>query len=132
MNRIKKSSEFFREENSHLIEIKPNRWIYHTSNPIFRKRILKEGLVPKGRSESWLSDTNIEGRVIFAVNSNDRDYLWNSTYDDDIYKIDTSGLDNKWYHDPNFDSDGIHIITFDPIPLKSIKLVYGGSGDSLD
>ena len=35
-------------------------------------------------------------------------------------------LNNKWYNDPNFD-DGLHLITFDKIPLNSIKLIYKGS-----
>lgn len=114
--------------NTNLVEIVPNRWVYHTSNPIFRDKISQEGLVPKDKSEAWLSDTKIDGKVIFAVNSNKDNYVWDSTYDDDIYKIDTTKLNNKWYNDPNFDSDGIHIITFDKIPLNAIKMIYKGTG----
>jgi len=113
--------------NSHLVEVTPNKYVYHTSNPIFRDSISKEGLIPKGKSESWLSDTKIDGEVIFVVNSNKEKYFWDSTYDDDIYRIDTSKLNNKWFNDPNFDSDGIHLITFERIPLNSIELIYKGS-----
>ena len=60
------------------------------------------------------------------VNSNKEDYRFDSTYDDDIYRIDTTKLNNKWYNDPNFD-DGLHLITFDKIPLNAIKLIYKGS-----
>jgi len=119
-------------KNSHLIEILPNKYVYHTSNPIFRDKISEEGLIPKGKSESWLSDTEIEGEVIFAVNSSQDKYMWNSTYDDDIYKIDTTNLKNKWYQDPNFESDGLHIITFDKIPLDAIKIIYKGTGSVLE
>jgi len=119
-------------KNSHLIEILPNKYVYHTSNPIFRDKISEEGLIPKGKSESWLSDTEIEGEVIFAVNSSQDKYMWNSTYDDDIYKIDTTNLKNKWYQDPNFESDGLHIITFDKIPLDAIKIIYKGTGAVLE
>ena len=73
--------------NSHLVKVIPNRYVYHTSNPIFRDRIKKEGLIPKGKSETWLSDTNIGGKIIFAVNSDVKEDWWDSTYDDDIYKI---------------------------------------------
>lgn len=113
-----------------LIEVKPNRYVYHTSNPFFRKNIFKEGLKPKGKSEAWLSDTKIDGKVIFAVNSDEKSDWWDSTYDDDIYRIDTSRLKNKWYVDPNFDLDDGRIITFDRIPLRSIELIYKGTGSS--
>ena len=119
-----------KEYNSHLIEVKPNKYVYHTSNRIFREAISKQGLIPKGKSEAWLSNTKIDGKVIFVVNSNKEKYFFDSTYDDDIYKIDTSKLNNKWFNDPNFDSDGLHLITFESIPLNSIELIYEGSGDS--
>ena len=119
--------EFLNEnKNNHLEEVIPNKYVYHTSNPIFRDKISKEGLIPKGKSESWLSGTKIDGKVIFVVNSNKENYRFDSTYDDDIYRIDTTKLNNKWYNDPNFD-DGLHLITFDKIPLNSIKLIYKGS-----
>lgn len=63
------TGKFLNESKSHLIPVKVNKFIYHTSNPIFRDKISKDGLIPKGKSESWLSNTNIDGDVIFAVNS---------------------------------------------------------------
>ena len=121
--------EFLNEtENVKLLEVQPNKYVYHTSNPIFRDKISKEGLIPKGKSESWLSDTKIEGKVIFAVNSDNPKDWWDSTYDDDIYRIDTSNLNNKWYADPNFDLGDNRIITFESIPPNSIKLIYKGNG----
>ena len=114
--------------------VETNRYVYHTSNPIFRDKIASEGLIPKAKSEAWLSDTKIDDKVIFAVNtrstsvqSTSDDYKWDSTYDDDIYQIDTSKINNQWYNDPNF-NDGKHIITFDSIPLQAIKLIYKGTG----
>jgi hypothetical protein len=121
----------FEGVNDKLKPIKPNRYIYHTSNPIFRDKIKKEGLIPKGKSETWLSNTPIDGKVIFASNSDNKENWFDSTYDDDIWKIDTSKLSNKWYLDPNFDSGG-YIITFDPIPLNSIELIWSGSGKSIE
>lgn len=117
--------------NSKLIEVVPNNYIYHTSNPIFREKISKEGLVTQGKSAAWLSDTKIDGKVIFAVNSNNKNDWWDSTYDDDVYEIDTTKLSNKWYNDPNFDLDDKRIITFENIPRDSIKLIYKGTSNDL-
>lgn len=113
--------------NDKLIKVIPSKYVYHTSNPIYRDKISKEGLIPKGKSETWLLNTKINGRVIFAVNDNKEGYRFDSTYDDDIYKIDTSKINNEWYNDPNFDSDNLHLITFDKIPLNAIKLIYRGN-----
>ena len=113
--------------NNQLVEVESNRYLYHTSNPIFRDKIYKEGLIPKGKSESWLSDTKIDGEVIFAVNSDNKEDWFDSTYDDDIYRIDTTNLKNTWYNDPNFDLEDKRIITFERIPLSSIELIYKGT-----
>jgi len=126
---VKLVKEFLNENYSTLEEVIPNKYVYHTSNPIFRDKISKRGLVPKERSESWLSDTNIDGKVIFAVNSDNSKDWWDSTYDDDIYRIDTTDLKNKWYNDPNFDLKDKRIITFESIPVNSIKLIYKGTGN---
>ena len=122
--------QLYENHNSKLIEVTPNKYVYHTSNPIFRDKISKEGLIPKGKSESWLSDTKIDGEVIFEVNSLDKNDWWDSTYDDDIYRINTSNLNNKWFNDPNFDLKDNRIITFENIPMSAIKLIYKGSGAS--
>jgi hypothetical protein len=130
MKYLKLFEEFINEsKNSHLEEVKPNKYIYHTSNPRSRDAISKQGLIVQGRSDAWLSDTKIDGKVIFAVNSDDKKDWWDSTYDDDIYRIDTTNLKNKWYVDPNFDLKDHRIITFENIPLKSIKIIYKGTGD---
>jgi hypothetical protein len=120
--------KLYENYNNHL-EVEPNKYLYHTSNPIFRDNIAKEGLIPKGKSEAWLSDTKIDGEVIFAVNSDDKEDWFDSTYDDDIYRIDTSKLENKWYVDPNFDLEDDRIITFERIPIGSIELIYKGTGE---
>jgi len=131
MTNLRTYEEFLNEGyQSHLVEVKPNKFVYHTSNPMFRDKIAKEGLIVQGRSEAWLSDTKIDGKVIFAVNSDNKKDWWNSTFDDDIYRIDTTKLKNKWYVDPNFDLKDHRIITFENIPLKAIKIIYKGTGDS--
>ena len=129
---IKTYTEFLNENhNINLIKVIPNKFVYHSSNPIFRDKISKEGLIPQGRSTAWLSDTKIDSDVIFAVNSDNKEDWWDSTYDDDMYQIDTTYLDNKWYIDPNFDLKDKRIITFENIPLNSIQLIYKGSGSDI-
>lgn len=103
------------------------KYVYHTSNPIFRDIISKEGLKPKGKSSSWLSNTKIDGEVIFAINSDNQEDWWDSTYDDDIYRISTKN-NNKWFNDPNFDIKDKRIITFDEIPKEAIVLIHKGTG----
>lgn len=132
MEYIKTYESFLNESNNHLIEVKPNNYVYHTSNPMFRDKIEKVGLIPQGKSDAWLSNTKIDGEVIFAVNSDDKKDWWDSTYDDDMYQIDTTLIKNKWYSDPNFDVEDKRMITFDPIPRNSIKLMYKGTGESKD
>jgi hypothetical protein len=130
MKYVKTFESFLNRDISHLEEVKPNRYVYHSSNPMFRDKIEREGLIPQGRSEAWLSDTKIEGEVIFAVNSENKEDWWDSTYDDDVYRIDTAGLKNTWYNDPNFTVQAKRIITFEAIPLDAIKLIYKGTGES--
>ena len=132
MEYIKTYESFLNESNNHLIEVKPNNYVYHTSNPMFRDKIEKVGLIPQGKSDAWLSNTKIDGEVIFAVNSDDKKDWWDSTYDDDMYQIDTTLIKNKWYSDPNFDVEDKRMITFDPIQRNSIKLMYKGTGESKD
>lgn len=118
------------EFSEKLNPIVPNKFVYHKSNPHFRDEISKMGLIPKGKSDTWMSDTKINGEVIFATNSDNPDDWFDSTWDDDVYKIDTSKLGNKWFKDPNFPNKYHHIITPDPIPNSAIELIYKGSGES--
>lgn len=122
------------DQSSGLVPVETNRFVYHKSNPIFRDQIDEVGLITKGKSETWLSDTPIEGEVIFATNSDDENDWFDSQYDDDIYQIDTTKIDNVWYGDPNFGwgDDNKHIITFDNISKNAIKLIYKGTGENLD
>lgn len=117
--------------NQHLKQVNVNNIVYHQSNPCFRNNIAKQGLIPKGKSEAWLSDTKINGKVIFASNSQNENDWFKSGYDDDIYEIDTTKTPNQWYLDPNF-NDNKYIITFEPIKLNAIKLIYRGTGENLD
>jgi len=135
IDKAKNFKQFVNENtnNEKLTLVTPNKYVYHKSNIKFREEILKIGLITKGKSETWLSDTEIDGDVIFATNSDNKKDWFDSTYDDDIYQIDTTKINNKWFLDPNFtwEKSPKHIITFDNIPLSSIKLIYKGSGVDL-
>lgn len=116
--------------NSKLIPSTTNKYVYHKSSPYVRDKIAIEGLVPQEKGGGWLENTPIEGKVLFATNSDDPDKWFDSGYDDDVYKIDTTNLNNKWFLDPNFGVEGNqHIITFEPIPLSSMELIYKGTGE---
>ena len=52
------------------------------------------------------------------VNSNKEGYSFDSTYDDDIYIINTTKLNNKWYNDLNFD-DG-----FQHVEQPMVKMIF--------
>jgi hypothetical protein len=122
--------------NKNLKEAKPNRYVYHKSVPIFRDKISKEGLIPQ-RGDQWLSDTKIDGKAIFVTNSDNPEDWFDSDYDDDVYKIDTSKITNKWFFDPNFEEgiyktdDNDSLITLEKIPLEAIELIHKGTGESL-
>lgn len=126
----------------------PSKLIYHTSNPIFRNDILKNGLIPK-HGEGWLVDDNIGGSAIFAVDDIfdmisgakmeiDTDIgvvrKYNSGYDDDVWCIDTTKCNNVWYIDKNVGNGNSKefIYTRTKIPSNCIKLIYKGNGLAYD
>jgi hypothetical protein len=123
--------ESFRSDGYQEVEV--SRYLYHRSAPVFRDLISDEGLIPQ-RGEQWLSDTRIDGEAVFATDSSDPKDLFDSGWDDDLWRIDTRDLDNRWYRDPNFldYEDSRHVFTLDRVPVEAIELVYQGSGDSLD
>ncbi len=102
--------------------------VYHQSNPIFRDTISKEGLKPmRGESYTMQSPSESELPAIFGYTGNINNY--DSSYDDDIWLINTNKLDNEWFYDKQV--GGTAVMTFDDIPRCCIDLVYKGSGDSL-
>lgn len=96
---------------------------YHTSNPINRDSILRNGLLPK-LGDQLLGDKKKYRPSIFLTKKSG---LFDSTWDDDIWEIDTKGLKNRFFKDKNYDSKD-YIYTLEPIPKDNIRLVYKGSG----
>jgi hypothetical protein len=112
-------------------EIIPNEIVVHKSNPLWRKNILETGLQTSvgdcystyaGYGEKCIP-------AIFATNSTNKRSWFDSTYDDDIWFIDTTIIpDVKWYKDRHFESTKKHIVTFQNIPSEALTLKYEGSG----
>ena len=112
-------------------EIIPNKKVFHQSNPMFRNKIEEQGLkvragecykIYAGYGEKCIP-------AIFATNSSNKRAWFDSTYDDDVWEIDTTKIPNvKWYKDRHYESRSKHIVTFENIPRDAIKLIYEGSG----
>jgi hypothetical protein len=115
----------------------PGKFVVHKSNPIFRDSISSSGLKPSlGDCYLIYADSNYEEDeecvpAIFATDSLVKKELFDSTYDDDIWVINTEVANVVWYKDAYFDfGDYRHIVTFEPIPANALTLVYKGTGDS--
>lgn len=117
-------------ENISDSEVKLNRYVYHASNVSNRDRIEKVGILPY-RGVQWFEDTLIKGKAVFATNSENKSDWFDSTWDDDIWRIDTSKIKNvKWFMDPNVDN-GVWIYTKSSIPRNAIEMIKVGTGKDL-
>lgn len=80
-----------------------------------------------------MSDTNIKGKAIFATNSEDRADHFDSTYDDDFWRIDSWKCpDVDWFKDPNFDGNYKHVYAKQAIPASALKLMHKGTGADME
>lgn len=111
--------------------------LYHKGNPIFRDKIEKEGLkVQVGDSYMihWEDEKDADQleKLIFMYDKNIDEY--DTTYDDDIWEIDITKLDNsKIKGDPDrwmWKNKGCWVYA-DDIPREAIKLIHEGTGESL-
>jgi len=116
-------------------EITPDKYVVHTSNPSNRENISTTGLQTSlGECYLIYADSNYGEDdecvpAIFATNSIKKKDLFDSTYDDDIWVIDTERANVQWYKDAHFDGgDTKHIVTFENIPVDAIRLIYKGTG----
>lgn len=121
-------------------EITPDKYVVHTSNPSNRDSIKEYGIrAVLGECYLIYADSNYGEDdecvpAIFATNSIKKKDLFDSTYDDDIWVIDTERAGVQWYRDAHFEGgDYKHIVTFEDIPVDAIRLIYKGTGgDTLD
>lgn len=115
--------------------IKPNRIVYHISEPKNRESISINGLEPRvGDSYSSWSGGKTAIPAIFATNGKIEDVTGGlPNFTSDIWMIDTSKLNNQWFEDKHFSKlkemgyNNPHIVTFNKIPKHSMKLVHRGT-----
>lgn len=97
--------------------------LYHTSNPIFREKIAKEGLTPQVGDSYYLHYSEYRPDDIRPCIFLSKE-PYDSTYDDDIYEVNLSSLDKEQLEsDPEF-KDGYRY--FKSISTEDIKLIYKG------
>mgnify|MGYP003349139277 FL=1 len=115
-------------------EYVPNKFVVHKSNPMWRKNIELTGLqVSVGDCYQQHVGGDIECKpAIFATEALNEKDMFDSTYDDDIWLIDTECAGVTWHKDKHFERGDYkhHILTFDSIPVECIKLHYKGTGKS--
>ena len=112
-------------------EITPNNIVIHKSNPVWRENILKTGLqVSAGECYKTYVGYGTKCKpAIFATNSTNKRAWFDSTYDDDIWEINTRMIpDVKWYKDKHFGSVSKHMVTFQNIPPDCLNLINKGTG----
>ena len=108
--------------------------LYHKSNPLNRKSILLNGLIPTiGDSYAAHYDEDVELIPMIFLYDNDI-AKYDTTWDDDIYEINTKFINkNKLVKDPDeymYHKHGCYGY-IGIIPKYAIKLVYKGTGKSL-
>jgi hypothetical protein len=118
-------------------EITPGKYVVHASNKSNRDSIMDYGIRAVlgdcylTHAASEYSDNEECVPAVFATNSLKKKDMFDSTYDDDIWVIDTEKSNVQWYKDAHFDDSYKHIVTFDDIPRDSIKLIHKGTGQDI-
>ena len=111
----------------------PGKFVVHKSTPAWRENIELTGLQASVGDcyQSYVGDVDCE-KAIFATDSMEKKYWFDSTYDDDTWLINTECAKVKWYKDRHFDFGDYkyHIVTFQNIPSNCLKLIYKGTGKS--
>jgi hypothetical protein len=110
----------------------PSQLVFHKSNPMNRDNIMKTGLqVSVGDCyKSYVGGEEECRPAIFATDTKSKNDLFDSTWDDDIWSIDTDIAKVNWFKDKHFKKKK-HIVTFENIIPDSLKLIYKGTGKSL-
>jgi hypothetical protein len=116
------------------MKYEPGKYVAHKSNPMWREDIKKMGLQTSVGDcyKQFVGDQTPCKEAIFATDSVTKEDMFDSTYDDDIWLIDTECAGVEWYKDRHFDDGDYqkHIVTFKTIPSDCIELIYKGTGES--
>ena len=112
----------------------PGKFIVHKSNPVWRDNIELTGLqVSVGDCYQQHVGGDEECKPsIFATDSLDKEQMFDSTYDDDIWIINTECAEVTWYKDRHIDNGDYkhHIVTFENISPECLRLLHKGTGKS--
>ena len=114
---------------------KPNKYVVHKSAPHWRENIELTGLQTSvGDCYQIYVGGDVKcKKAIFATDSlNDKD-MFDSTYDDDIWIIDTECAGVSWFKDIHYFKQGdynYHIVTFKNISPDCLELIHKGTGKS--
>jgi len=117
--------------------IKPNRIVYHVSDPNNRVGISQKGIEARvGDSYSSWSGGKKAIPAVFATNSNLKDVTGGANnFGADVWAIDTTKTNNQWYEDKHFamfkdwGMSNPHIVTFENIPKESVFLAHKVAGN---
>ena len=101
--------------------VKPPKYIFHVSDKSNRKYILKFGLIPKSNVNEYGYYYGYDKPFIFATMKNNNLFMNNDNLD--VWVIDTTKINNKWFEDFNYRGKKNHIITQDPIPPTALKII---------
>jgi hypothetical protein len=110
-----------------------SRYVWHVSNKIHRESIAKTGLIPQTFEKSvWAQSPELYYPPAIFVNNHDNydewfhldesKYIPSTTFETDVWRIDTSKLDLKWYLDLNKGGKSEYLYTKEMIPVESIQL----------
>ena len=113
-------------------EYTPGEYVVHKSNPVWRENIELTGLqISVGDCYQQHVGGDEECKPsIFATDSLDKEQMFDSTYDDDIWIINTECAEVTWYKDRHFDNGDYkhHIVTFENISPECLRLLHKGTG----
>lgn len=102
----------------------PPKFLYHHSSESHRNNIKKYGLLPKesAKSPEWSGQHYLEYPTAIFATSKPGDW-----HGDDVWRIDTTNLVNKWWYDLNLffsnRKDKKFVMTFEPIPPECLTLI---------
>jgi hypothetical protein len=114
-------------------EYTPGKFLIHKSNPVWRDDIKRTGLKASVGECYKIYSQNFSKEeckpAIFATDSENENYWYDSTWDDDIWVIDTKCAGVIWYKDNHYKGGDYeyNILTFENISPECLELIYKGS-----
>lgn len=101
--------------------------VYHVAPPLLRDTIRQSGLTPQ---QGNCHDSYEYPAAIFICNVPDIKHpeMFDSTWDDDVWEIDTSKIDNIFFQDINFTTEH-YCFTLKEIPVTALTLIKEGTGE---